>query len=315
MQFHLKYSPPKQGFELNHAHSIFMLGSCFSENIGAVLKGKKFKVYDNPNGILFNPSNIHQCLDTLVHSRPMDEKYFLNRDGIFFSYLHHSSIHDEYKNDLHKKINQINKTALHILKDADFLFITFGNAYVYRHIGLNTVVANCHKQPSSVFEKYLLSVETIVAGYTNLIKDLQILNPGLKIIFTVSPVKYLKDGIIENNLSKSTLLLSVNQLVTQNNNCFYFPAYELVTDDLRDYRFYKEDLAHPNEQAIEYVWRKFSACFFSEQTVLLNKEIKKLNTALNHRKLIVNSAEALKLNDFILKQKSVIKNLNPAIEL
>jgi hypothetical protein len=313
MQFHLNYTPPKPGFELNHDHKIFMIGSCFSENIGTKLIEQRFKTHNNPNGNLFNPTSIHQCLETLSKSKPMEEKYFLNRDDIFYSYLHHSSIHDEYKNDLRKKIDKENQLATQFLKESNYLIITFGTAFVYRHLELQTVVANCHKQPASYFEKQMLTIENIVSSYSKLFKDLPAFNPNLRIIFTVSPVKYLKDGLIENNLSKSTLILAIKELIKLNPACSYFPAYELVTDDLRDYRFYKEDLAHPNQQAIDYVWEKFSDCFFSNSTQQLNREIKKLNTALNHRTLIANSAEAIKLNNFIIKQKEEIKKLDSSI--
>lgn len=315
MQFHLNYIPAKPGFELNHAHKIFLIGSCFSDNISNILKDNRFKIYANPNGILFNPSSMYHCIDAILHAKPMDEKYFLNRDGIFFSYLHHSSIHDENKNDLFKKINREYKIAAQFLQEADELIVTFGSAHAYRHTELNATVANCHKQPNALFEKYLISVEQIVSDYSALVADLKKFNPRLKIIFTVSPVKYLKDGLLENNLSKASLLLGVHKIISQFPNCFYFPAYELITDDLRDYRFYKEDLAHPNDQAVEYVWRKFSDCFFTTATVHLNEEIRKLNTALNHRKLIANSTEAIKLNNFIIRQKEEIKKLNPAIDL
>jgi hypothetical protein len=244
----------------------------------------------------------------------MDSKYLVERNGVFFSYAHHSSFHNEDDEDLLKKINHENKTAFEFLKETDYLFITFGSAFFYHHIQLNEPVANCHKQAGNLFEKRLLTVEEITEKYSALIAHLKSFNPKLKIIFTVSPVKYFKDGVIENNISKSTLLLSAHQLVKQFDNCYYFPAFELVNDDLRDYRFYKEDLAHPNDLAIDYVWNKFSDCFFNKQTLLLNKQIHALNLALNHRKLITHSEEAIKLNDFILKQKDLIRKTNPEID-
>jgi hypothetical protein len=163
-----------------------MIGSCFSENIGTKLIDQRFKIYNNPNGNLFNPASIHHCLDTLLQGKPLEEKFLFNRDGIFYSYLHHSSIHDEYKNDLRKKIEKENQQATQFLKESNYLIITFGTAFVYKNLELQTVVANCHKQPASFFEKQLLTIQSIVASYSTLFKDLLALNPNLKIIFTVS---------------------------------------------------------------------------------------------------------------------------------
>jgi hypothetical protein len=303
MKFHLNFTPEKSFNEINHSHNIFLIGSCFTENIAHKLIECAFKTYHNPSGILFNPASILQCLNSLVEEKNFDEKYLLQRDTIHLSYLHHSSIHASDKNQLIEKINSENVKAKAFLKESNFLIITFGTAFAYQHMGLNEVVANCHKQPGSAFEKKLLEVNTIVNDYSLLVLALQKINPDLNILFTVSPVKHLKDGVVENNLSKATLLLSVHELVKKHPNCSYFPAYELVNDDLRDYRFYKQDLAHPNDIAINYVWEKFSDCFFSAETKHFNQGIQKLNAALNHRSNVSSPKELQKLNDFIDKQK------------
>jgi len=314
MRFHLDYTPEKSRINITNSNKVMLIGSCFSENIGDRLRTHKFKTLLNPNGILFNPASIAAALDTMMATETVNDKHILNRDGLFYSFMHHSSINATSQNELIKKITEINKQAADFLKNADILLLTFGSAFAYRHLQLNKTVANCHKQPGSTFEKKLLSVEQITKNYSVLIQHLQLFNPDLKIIFTVSPVKYLKDGITENNLSKSVLLLSVHELVKKFSNCEYFPAYELVNDDLRDYRFYKEDLAHPNEQAINYVWEKFSDCYFDEKTKNLNDKIHKLNLALRHRTMNTGSEETKKLEDFISKQKDEIRKVNPKIE-
>lgn len=314
MKFHLDHIPAKPGFEIDHASKVFLTGSCFSENIGHLLKEHKFAAYPNPSGILFNPVSIYQTLKNSIHLTTFDKKYLLNRGGIFLSYLHHSSVNSADKEALAAKINAENEAAHAFLKNAGYLIITFGSAYFYEHTGLNAAVANCHKQAGNTFEKKLADASDIVYMYAELIKDLQQLNPSLKLIFTVSPVKHLKDGLIENNLSKATLLLSIHKLTGLFHNCFYFPAYELVNDDLRDYRFYKADMAHPNELAIDYVWEKFSGCFFNAKTLQLNQKINKLNLAMNHRHMNGNSEETEKLQDFITRQKEEIRKLNPGIE-
>lgn len=314
MKFHLNYTPPKLDLEIDHKQNLFLIGSCFSENIGVLLDEYKFKTYTNPNGILFNPASIHQSLTDILNAKDLSDNFILSRNGLYYSYLHHTSINASSANQLKEKINLETKKAQRHLKESDVLILTFGTAFFYHHLTTGQVVANCHKQPQQIFEKNLLAVNEIVSAYTGLIKKLQNFNPKLKIIFTVSPVKYLRDGVIENNLSKSTLILSAHELIKQNKNCFYFPAYELVNDDLRDYRFYKEDLAHPNELAITYVWEKFSDACFNEKSIELNKQINKLNQALNHREISSGSQEQQKLQDFIAKQKGELKKLAPEIE-
>ena len=305
MQFHINHIPEKPDFEIHHGHQVMLTGSCFSENIGALLKDHQFKTVSNPRGLLFNPLSIYQCLDDLVRAKQPDERFILKRGDLFLSYLHHSSLHSTSKGDLVKKINAQDQQAGSFLKEADYLIITFGTAFVYHHRQLDAVVANCHKQAAQLFEKKLLDPEQITGLYLELTDRLKVVNPRLKILFTLSPVKYLKDGLIENNLSKSVLTLSIHQLIRQRPHCFYFPAYELVNDDLRDYRFYKKDLAHPNELAIDYVWQKFSECYFSEAAKNLNRQIHKLNLALSHRKLMQNEDDP-KLRDFIDRQKEEI---------
>lgn len=314
MRFHLNHQPARPDFELRHGKGIFLTGSCFSENMAAKLKELRFSIYSNPGGILFNPISIQQNLSTIIRGEKTDPTWLIQRSGVWFSYRHHSSIHDEDRQGLIRKIDHDNKTAAQFLKQSELLIVTLGSAYVYHHRQLNGPVANCHKQPGSDFEKRLLSVEEIVSAYKTLLHELKQNQPALKFLFSVSPVRYLKDGLVENSLSKATLLLATHELVRSHPDCFYFPAYELVSEDLRDYRFYKEDLAHPNAQAIDYVWGKFSETFFSETTQQLNREIHALQLALDHRRLIHNSEEALQLNNYILKQKELLRRLAPEID-
>jgi hypothetical protein len=313
MRFHLDHIPEKQGFEIDHSQRIFLSGSCFSDHIGGLLKDYKFNALTSPSGNLFNPLSIYAGLIHLMEQGPINENLVLEREGLFFSYLHHSSVHAQSKEGLMQQIAASNARATAFLKETDYLILTFGTAFFYHHRQLNTVVANCHKQPQQVFEKKMAELGLIVEHYSRLIEKLQQFNPKLKIIFTVSPVKYLKDGLVENTLSKAALHLAIHQLIKLYRNCFYFPAYELVNDDLRDYRFYKKDLAHPNEQAIDYVWQKFSDCFFSESTRTLNQKLGQLNQAEDHRTLNPGSNEALKLQDFITRQKTEIHKDYPGL--
>lgn len=313
MRFHLNHTPEKPEFEIKHGEKLFLTGSCFSENIGWLLKEHKFTVINNPSGILFNPLSIYVQLNNSISNAKINPAQIIERGDEYFSYLHHSSVKAASTEALMNEINLATKLSYDFLKSANYLVITFGTAYYYQSKKLGTCVANCHKQPGNLFEKKLLSVNEIVETYTGLIAELQTLNPNLKIIFTVSPVKYLKDGVVENNISKSTLLLATHELVKNNSNCFYFPAFELVNDDLRDYRFYKEDLAHPNEQAINYVWEKFSYAFFSETTQKLNEKLKKLNTARNHRLLHNNTTEVEKFKKHIAELETEINEMQTGI--
>lgn len=315
MRFHLNHIPKASEFKISHDKSVFLLGSCFSENIGDYFKSYKFKTVSNPGGILFNPASIANTLQRLITEDEVDEKFIVERDGLFYSLLNHSSLSSATKQDLVQKLYTLEKQSAEVLKTADVLIITFGSAFVYRHRELNKTVANCHKLPASVFEKKLLKVEQITKNYSVLIQQLQLFNPGLKIIFTVSPVKYLRDGVVENNLSKATLLLSVSDLVNKFSNCAYFPAFELINDDLRDYRFYKEDLAHPNEQAIEYVWQKFSECYFNDTTRHLNQQIAELNKALNHRSITSADQKDSKFTTHIDRLKEELLKSWPTLTL
>ncbi len=313
MKFNLNYTPPKPAFEINHRQKSLLAGSCFAENIGSILSEHKFETLTNPSGILFNPLSIYNSLIGCIERKSFDKNYVVKKGFEYFSFLHHSSVSETSEEKLAEKIDHHNRATFKYLRDCDFLIITFGTAFYYQNIALDACVANCHKQPAAHFEKKLLTVDKIVALYTELIKNILEINPGLKIIFTVSPVKYLKEGVIENNISKATLLLSVNTLVQNNKSCFYFPAYEFVTDDLRDYRFYKEDMAHPNEQAIKYIWEKFSEQYFNIQTKLLNEKINRLNTAKKHKTLHNNSEESIKFQKHIDDLIAEIKAFEPRL--
>lgn len=283
MELHLNYKPSPSPVKITHQDTILTIGSCFATELYAHLTQAKFECACNPNGILFNPMSISKALNSYLNKTLIKSDELILHDGIYCSLDHQYAELDE-KDVLIETINSNTENYHDYLKITKFLIITFGSAFVYRHIKTNQIVANCHKLPQQEFKKELVSVENIVTEYKLLFEKLKKFNPNLNIILTVSPVKHLRDGIVENNLSKSILIQSVHQL-TKN----YFPAYELVTDDLRDYRFYKEDMAHPNNQAIDYVWKKFSDTYFTPETKNLNEKIKEINQAISHRPLNENS--------------------------
>ncbi|HRD39751.1 MAG TPA: GSCFA domain-containing protein [Bacteroidia bacterium] len=285
MQFHLNYNHPKQDFDITHESKLFMMGSCFAENIGDKLNELKFNCTLNPNGILFNPISIATALSAYINNTILSEEEVVFNNELYHSFNHHGAFSCGNKEELIHKINHNTRQAHNALKHADVLLITFGTSNVYVNNANSEVVANCHKFPQHHFTKEQLQPGEIINRYEQLIEDLKVFNPKLKIIFTVSPVKYLKDGLIENNLSKAVLIYSIHEILKQHSYCSYFPAYELVTDDLRDYRFYKTDMAHPNEQAIEYVWDKFSVSYFTESTLKIIQKVKEIKSAMNHRPL------------------------------
>jgi hypothetical protein len=281
---------PENPFKIKHEDSISLMGSCFAESIGEKLKHHKFNVFNNPFGIIYNPFSLAKSVSRVIANNIYSEddiSYFNNK---WLSLDHHGSFSKLDKNECLTTINDSIQTAHEKLKESKTLFITFGSAWVYEY-GEFGIVANCHKMPSQEFNKRLLSVKEIISCYENLIEELKSFNPELKIVFTVSPVRHVKDGVHENNLSKSTLHLAVHQLVLQHKNCSYFPAYEIIVDELRDYRYYKDDLVHPTSMAINYVWEHFSTCYFNKETQQLNTEIGKIQSALSHKPFNTASEE------------------------
>ncbi len=282
MDFHLEFSPKPFDVKINHRHNLLLIGSCFTEQIGSKLANHKFSVLDNPNGILFNPSSIAKSVSSYIDNKQYTESDLFYQNECWNSWEHHSRFSHP---DLEKSLNGINEsqaTAHSFFKKADWLLITLGSAFVYE-LDNKEVVANCHKVPTDKFSKRLLSADEIFADLQKMIEKAIAFNTALKIIFTISPVRHLRDGFVENNRSKATLIQAVHQLVEKNNNCFYFPAYELIIDDLRDYRFFAEDMVHPNYAATNYVWEKFIATCIDEPSQQLMKEIAVIVAAKNHK--------------------------------
>jgi hypothetical protein len=282
MDFHLEFLPKPFASSINHQHKLLLIGSCFTENIGVKLKQHKFSVLENPNGILFNPISISNSLISYIENRQFTKDDLFYENESWNSWQHHSRFSHPDQNECLRLINQSQKDANRFLKNADWLLITLGSAFVYE-LANAEVVANCHKVPTDKFNKKLLSVTEVIASLDNTIQQLQKFNPGLKIIFTISPVRHLRDGFVENNRSKSALIQAVHQLTDQSEKLFYFPAYELIIDDLRDYRFYAEDMVHPNYAATNYVWDKFVTTCIDAPSQQLMKEINVINAAKNHK--------------------------------
>jgi len=305
--FHLNFNPPLSIEKINYQQDVLFIGSCFSEHISDKLIDLKFSIESNPFGIVFNPKSIYSTLLHCLHNIEVDDLRYFERDANWFCLDAHSSFYASEKNELQRVLKNNLFHWHQKLKSADWLIITFGSAYVYEFIQTNEVVSNCHKLPSHLFSKKLITSQDIVSDYNLLIEKLQLFNPNLKFIFTVSPVKHLRDGLIENNLSKAVLIQSAHEIISKHLNCFYFPAYELVLDDLRDYRFYQSDMAHPNSQAVNYVFHKFMDVYFNEETKNITKQISEINLAFNHRAFNTKSPshKAFKQN-MVLKCKNLV---------
>lgn len=265
----------------DHGHSIIGMGSCFATNISAYLKLRNFEVINNPMGILFNPYSIANRINASF-SGDFNENLFVERDEHIFHYDFHSSLGMKTRKDLEEFVKNGQSELKKELSRADRLILTFGTAWVYRYRSENEIVANCHKVPQKEFVKELLDLEELKNQYTLLFQRLKDENPKIEIVLTVSPVRHVKNGLHENNLSKSILLLLTRFLSGKFEFVSYFPAYELVMDDLRDYRFFNADLVHPNDMAIDYVYERFQEAYFSEKTIEIADLSMKLIRLLGH---------------------------------
>ncbi|MEY4905250.1 MAG: hypothetical protein RLZZ292_3065 [Bacteroidota bacterium] len=276
---------------LGHEDCILAIGSCFTENIGAYLEKAKFKIAINPFGIVYNPISMADTLFYLLNNKDFEvEKNIFEHQGIWSSFLHHSSFSALTKEGIIEKIQGELIKSQAFFSKTNRLLITFGSATVYENKESTQIVANCHKLPAHTFIKRRLSIEEITATYGRLLTELQANNPSLEIIFTVSPIRHIRDGLVENQRSKATLLLAIDALCARFERVHYFPAYELLLDDLRDYRFFENDLIHPTAFATQYIWEYFSETYFNSTTKEIIEALKKIYMAAAHRPFQPDSA-------------------------
>ena len=283
MKFRTEIHLPLSPFSISHSQKIMAMGSCFSENISGCLEKSGFRVDSNPFGIVYNPASLSQGLRRLMERKLFAEDEIFQKEGAYSSFWHNNRFSEENLQNFLSGINSRLEKSSVFLQEADLLILTFGTAYVYRLKDSDQVVSNCHKFPADRFLHQRLGIEEITTEWEMLVRDLKAINPELRILFTVSPIRHWKDGAHENQLSKSILLIAIDEIVKKIDCCSYFPSYELLLDDLRDYRFYAEDLFHPSSQAVEYIWEKFSSCFFTSQTQELIKEWESIQRDLNHK--------------------------------
>lgn len=286
MDFRTFIPVPKSDIDIHHSTKMMLFGSCFSENIGGLLAENKFDVDINPFGILYNPLSVSSAIRRLLQNESFSESDLVFRDGLYHSFMHHGSFSHPDKQFCLKRIQERFSTAATRIRQTSVFLITFGTAYVYRLGETGEIAGNCHKFPSEIFERFRLSVNDIVTEWSEIIARLYTINPTVKIIFTVSPIRHWSDGAHENQVSKSILHVAIDKLVeTFGKNIFYFPAYEIVMDELRDYRFYAEDMIHPSPLAVHYLWDRFRETFFSTATETLIADWQVIRRALNHKPL------------------------------
>jgi hypothetical protein len=269
--------------KFGYSHKTMFIGSCFTENIGKKLLELKFPTLISPFGILYNPVSVSNCLKYCISPLPFkkNDLFYFNEKWISFS--HHGRFSGLNADEVLKDINNEMFFANRFIKETSVLYITFGTSWVYKHKKTNQIVANCHKLPSSDFEHYSLSIDNIVEIYCSLLDEIHKINSELKIVFTVSPVRHWKDGPVNNQLSKSILIVSIQELVKNFDFVSYFPSYEIMMDDLRDYRFYADDLFHPNQMGIDYIWDKFKECFIKTDSLELSGKVDQIVKAMAHK--------------------------------
>lgn len=284
MELYTYIPVPKAPFLFSCTERMLLLGSCFAENIGTRLAGNKFNVDINPFGTLYNAASIAAALRMLLHPERFTAGDLFQQGGVYHSFAHHSRFSSTSEKECLENINGRLFASAGKLRSTAYLVVTLGTAYVYRLKSSGEVVANCHKLPEKMFDRSMLSVTEIVSEWKELLLSLWEQNPELKILFTVSPIRHWKDGAHGNQLSKATLLLAIDELqVAYPERIAYFPAYEIMMDELRDYRFYATDMLHPSELAIDYIWQRFTENFLSDETKGILKEWAEIQKAINHR--------------------------------
>ena len=306
MKFRTTIAPGNFDLNISHKDRIVAIGSCFSENISNLLQLHKFTLCQNPFGIIYNPVSVCNSINYLTENKKWLPEDIIQSGETYCSYDFHGSFSglsvDEVLDNIHSSTQQ----ASSFIKSATVLIITLGSAFAFKIKSSGKIAANCHKLPQANFERILLDGSHISSSLINCIAGIKKTNKDISVILTVSPVRHLRDGLVLNNLSKAILLQAVHSITSSQDRICYFPSFELLLDDLRDYRYYNADLVHPNSQGIEYIWDNFKKSFFDENTNEINDRIKKILNGVNHRPFLIHS-EAYR--DFISNLMKDIKEL------
>jgi len=280
MKFRTELSAEQNKAQITYKDHLLFLGSCFADDMSAYFQHYRFKCTSNPFGTLYHPVAISNAIQlALNEDHPID---VIETNGLWTSYDVHSSLSRPTKESFVDNLKLKRQELKDRLVSAQFLFITLGTAHGYRHLKLDRLVANCHKIPQKEFKKELLPLNHIKSALAQITEGLQKISPSINIVFTLSPVRYLRDGFEGNQLSKSLLYVAIKDCVSKYDHVNYFPSYEYLLDDLRDYRFYDKDLVHPNKIALDYIWEKLQTTFFSAETRQILKRVENINNRLQH---------------------------------
>lgn len=321
MKFRTEVELPEFKKKMGYRRPSLMIGSCFAENIGDYLQERCLPIMVNPFGILYNPFSIANCLELLMIRKIFTEQDLFFSNGLYHSFSHHSRFSGSDPLLMLEQINVRSADALNCLVNASHLFITFGTSWVFQHKQSGTVVSNCHKLPAATFNHKRLLVDQITEIWIPVIEQLRMINPKLQLVFTVSPIRHLKDGAHENQLSKSTLLLAIESLISTYGNdlIIYFPSYEIILDELRDYRFYATDMTHLSGMAIDFIREKFSEAILDSEAQSIINETNKILTAINHKPFnpqdsgYISFLESQSAKLELLQNKYPIADFNPLI--
>lgn len=309
-------------YSIDYNSSVLLLGSCFSEHIGNKFSYYKFKSLINPFGILFHPLAIEQLIEYIANNRVFSKNDIFLNNEMYHCFDAHSSLSNVSEDKIIETLNRKVSQTANFLKGASHIIITLGTAWAYRNIEQGKFIANCHKVEQKKFDKELLTIQTITQSLKRSVRWIKNINSNVAFIFTVSPVRHLKDGFIENTKSKSYLIAAVHELLDSSDEGFsYFPAYEIMMDELRDYRFYAEDMLHPNQTAIAYIWDCFQKVHIASknqrtgpETQLIMKEIEQVQTGLNHRPINSSSAAHQKFLQRIMEKQKQLGAKYPHIK-
>lgn len=313
LQTKIKLNPQTE-LAINYEAKVLLLGSCFTENIGKKLAYYKFENTINPYGILFHPWGIKNCIKKALNNYHFTEKDLVFHNNKYHSLDTHSLLSSSRIEETLQNLNEANNITNSSIKNASHIIITLGTSWVYRYLENQKIVSNCHKIPQKKFQKELLSIAIIKKSLQETVQQIQSVNTNVKIIFTVSPIRHLKDGFVENTRSKAHLLAAIHECIEGLKNTFYFPSYEIQMDELRDYRFYKEDMIHPNKTAINYIWEKFKECWISKDAYATMHKVETIQKGLQHKPFDEKSEAHTKFLEKLQTQQDALIKQFPHIK-
>lgn len=313
--FRVQVEMPESTIQLKRSDALLSLGSCFSQRIGERLNRLKFNIEVDPFGVLYDPVSMANALNLVAANREFTAHDLQNENGRYFSFAHSTLFSGSEERAVLEGINSRIGNAHEQFADAPVVMLTLGTAWAFRHIGSDSIVTNCHKLPGKLFQRELLSVETIVEALSGAMEDVLKVAPNARFLFTVSPVKHLRDGLINDQLGKSTLFVALHELRKAFPGTEYFPAFELLQHELRDHRFYAEDMAHPSKQAEEYIWKKFEANCIDGKELGQSRDLEQIHALLGHRPLSTEPAVLREHERNVQERINDLSKRFPALDL